>query len=84
MMYSSWDKKRDGQIFFVILDRFLTFYRPNNSKNQNFEKMKKAPGDIILHMCTINGNHVMYGFWDMKHDGQIFSSFWTVFWPFTH
>ena len=32
-------------IFFALL--------PNNPKNQNFEKMKKTPGDIItLHMCT--------------------------------
>ena len=53
---------------FVILDRFLTFYPTNNPKNQNFENLKKAPGDmIILHMCTINGNHVMYGpeIWSM-------------------
>ena len=48
--------------FFVILDHFLHFYPPNNPKNQNFEKMKKTPGDIIiLHMCTINDNHMMYG-----------------------
>ena len=40
MMYGSWDMKRDRQ-FFVILDHFLPFYPPNNSKNQNFEKLKK-------------------------------------------
>ena len=35
---------------------------PNNPENQNFEKMKKAPGDIIiLHRWTINYNHIMYG-----------------------
>ena len=38
---------------------------PNNLKNQNFKKMKKnekTVGDIIiLHMCTINDNHTMYG-----------------------
>ena len=33
--------------FFVILDHFLPFYPPNNPKNQNFGKSKKAPGDII-------------------------------------
>ena len=34
---------------------------PNNSKNQNFEKMKKNPGDvIILHMCTKNHDHLIY------------------------
>ena len=35
---------------------------PNNLQNQNFEKMKKTPGYvIILHMCTINENYMMYG-----------------------
>ena len=34
--------------FFVILGHFCSFDPPNNPKNQNFEKMKKAPGDIIL------------------------------------
>ena len=34
----------------------------NNLENQNFEKIKKMPGDIIiLHMCAINENHMMYG-----------------------
>ena len=41
---------------------FLFFYHLNIPKNQNFEKMKKTPGDIIiLQMYTINDNHVMYG-----------------------
>ena len=44
-------------------------------ENQNFEKMKKAPGDIIiLHKSTINDNHMMYGSWDMKRDWQMFLS----------
>ena len=44
--------------FFLILDHFLPFYPIGNTKNQNFEKMKKTPGDIIiLYMCTINANH---------------------------
>ena len=31
-------------------------------ENQNFEKMKKTPEDIIiLDMCTINDSHMMYG-----------------------
>ena len=37
---------------FVILSHFLPFDPPNNPKNQNFEKMKKTPGDITnLHLC---------------------------------
>ena len=35
-------------IIFVILDHFLPFYPLNNPKNQNFEKMKKITGDIII------------------------------------
>ena len=35
------------RIFFVILGYFLPFYPTNNPENQNFEKKKKAPGDII-------------------------------------
>ena len=34
--------------------------------------MKKMSGDIILHMCTINENHVMYGSWDMEHNRHFF------------
>ena len=60
---------------FVILDYFLSFYPPNNTENQNFEKMKKRSVDtIILHMCTINKNHMMYGSSDMERN-RIFSHF---------
>ena len=58
--------------------------KPNNPKNQHLKKMKKRPGDItILHLCTINNDHTVYGSWDMKHDGQNFLPFWTIFCPFT-
>ena len=26
--------------------------------------------DIILHLCTINENHMMYGSWNIEHDKQ--------------
>ena len=59
--------------FFVILDHFLPFYPPNKPKYQNFEKILKTPGDIIiLHMSTINYNYIMHGSWDIKHDRQSF------------
>ena len=55
------DIKCKGQFFFVILGHFLPFDPPNNPKNQNFEKIKKTPGNIIiLHLCTTNDDH-MYG-----------------------
>ena len=58
----------------AILGHFLSCYPSKTPKNQNFEKMKKNAGDIILHICTKNHNHMMY-------DG-IFS-FWVIFCPFT-
>ena len=70
--------------FCVILDCFLPFYPPNNPKNQNFEKMRKTHGDIIiLHMYTKNDNHMMYDSWDIERDRQNFLSFGTIFCPFT-
>ena len=84
MMCGSWDMEWDRQNFFVILSLFLLFYSTNNPKNKNFKEMKKMPGDIIiLHRCTINDNHKMYGSWDMKRDRQNFLSFWAIFCPFT-
>ena len=57
---------------------------PNNQKNQNFEKMKKTPGGIIiLHIHTINDNHMMYGSSDVEQDRQNFLSFVAIFCPFT-
>ena len=71
-------------VFFVFLGHFLIFNPPNDPVNQSFKKMKKIPRDIIiLHMCTINGNHVMYGSWDIEPDRQKFLSVWIVFCPFT-
>ena len=55
---------------FVIFDHILPFYLHNNLKNQNFKKLKYAPTDIIiLHKCTKNQYHMLYGSWDMAHNG---------------
>ena len=84
MMYRTWDMECNRQNLLSFWTIFCPFTLPNNLKNQNFEKMQKIPGNIIiLHRFTINDNHMMYGSWDMKRDGQNFLSFWTVFWPFT-
>ena len=46
---------------FVILDQFLPFYHSKHLENKNFENMEKMSGDIIiLHMRTINDNHMIY------------------------
>ena len=49
---------------------FGPFLTPNppppprdNPRNQSFEKLKNITGDIIIvHMCNINNNHMMYDF----------------------
>ena len=34
---------------------------PNDPEKENFQKLKKIPGDIILlNMCTINEDHIKY------------------------
>ena len=74
--------------FFLILDHFLPFYLPppNNPENQNFVKNGNkylVPGDIIiLHKCTKYDKHMIYGFWDMKHNRQIFFVILGQFLPF--
>ena len=69
--------------FFGIFGHFLPFNLPNNLKNHSFEKMKKAAGDIIiLHLCTINDNHMIYGSWYMQHDRQNFFVIFGHFLPF--
>ena len=69
---------------FFILGYSFPFYPPNSPKNENSKKMKKSPGDIILHKCTKNHDHMLYCSWDMVSDGcNCYFSFWAFFCPFT-
>ena len=60
---------------------FLPHYWPQKLK---FGKnIKKIPEHIILlHMCTINQDHMMYGSWDMKFNRQNFFVILGIFLPF--
>ena len=84
MRYSSWDKEWDRIIchfgpFFALLHSL-----PNNPENQNFQKMKKASGDvIILNLCNKKHNHMMYAYSDMECDDIIFCYFRLFFCSFT-
>ena len=83
MINSSWDIGSGG-LKLVILDHFLSLYSLKNQKNQNFEKMKKNLGDIIIFlMSTKNHKYMMYSSWDTEGDKQIFFSFWAIFSLFT-
>ena len=69
MMYDVWflrHRVKQTELF-DILDHFLPFYSLKTQKIKILKNMEKLPGDIIiLHMCNINDNHIMYGFWDTK------------------
>ena len=52
--------------------------------NRIVSKDRIFSGDIImLHMYTINDNHMIQGSWDIKCDRQNFLSCWAIFCPFT-
>ena len=62
MVHDSWDMEHERHNFLSFWTIFFSFYTPNKSENQNHEQIK-TPGDIIiLHMCTINENHVSWKF----------------------
>ena len=83
MLYGSWDIEHNGQNFLWFLTNFA-FLPPYNRDKKLFEKIKnQMPGDIILHMCTINENHMMNGSWDMKRDRPNVLSFWLIFCTFS-
>ena len=78
LVYHKW---QSYEIISCLTEFFVTIPFPNNPENQNFEKMKKTPEDIIiLHMSTINQNHMMYDsyeIWSMRD--RICSHFWPFF-----
>ena len=61
MVPDIWKRGRENFVSFWTVFCLFTRPLPNNLENKNFEKLKKIPGGIIiLHMCTINDNHMMY------------------------
>ena len=66
----------------------MPFYLPSSPTNQNIKKMKKMPGDVILHKCTKNYFialllKLLYCSC-MVHDRyNCHFSFWAIFCPFT-
>ena len=84
MIYGSWNIRCDRQKFLTFWVFCCTFSPLTTWKIKTLT-LKKTPGNIIiLHICNINDNHMMYGSWDKEHDRHNFLSFWTVFCPFTH
>ena len=83
MIYGSWNISCDRQNFSSFWAIFCPF-SPLTTWKIKILTLKKTPADIIiLHICNINDNHMMYGSWDMGCDRHNFLSFWTIFCPFT-
>ena len=83
MIYGSWNIRCDRQKSLSFWTIFCHF-SPLTTQKIKLSKLKKTLGDItILHICTINENHMMYGYWDMECDMTESLSFWTTSCPFT-
>ena len=76
----------------VILRYFLYFYPAGNVKkiagDNKLEKLKFWKNEkntwkyYLLHMCTINEDHMMYNSWDIRRNRHSFLSFWVIIYPF--
>ena len=67
IIWYSWDTENNRQNFLSFW-AFFALLPTNNLKNQNFEKMEKKPGGIIiLHLYITTDNNMMYGSWDIEH-----------------
>ena len=72
MIYDSWNIKCDRQKFLSFWTLFYPFSSLATWRIKTF-RLKKTTGDtIILYICTINDNHMMYGSWDMECIRQFF------------
>ena len=66
-----WSACRHNFLSFQTIFCFFTALL--TPKIKIWKKCKKTPGHIILlHMCTVNQDHIMYGSWDMKFNRQNF------------
>ena len=65
MLYCSWDMVHDRwYCYFSFWAIFYPSTPPHSPRNQIKKKKEKImPGDINLHLCTKNYDHMMYGSW---------------------
>ena len=83
MMHASWDMKYDRHNFLSLWAIFCPFTPLLTPKIKIWNKCKNKPGDIILlDMCTINEDHMMYSSWDLRHNKLSFFLILGHFLPF--
>ena len=74
MMYASWDMECNMHNFLSLLAIFCPFTQLLTPKINIWKKcQKKKTGDIILlQICSISEDHMMYVSWDTTHGRQFF------------
>ena len=83
MMYASWDMEYDRNNFLSFWAIFCPFTPLLTPKTKIWKNVKKTWRYYLLHMCTMNEDHMMYGSWDIRHNRERFLSFWAIFCPLT-
>ena len=72
MIYGPWNIRWDRQKFSLFWDISSPF-SPLKTWKIKILTLKKTPGYIIiLHICTVNDNHMMYSSWHMEQDRHNF------------
>ena len=70
MLSEIWSVTNNFLSFWTIVCPFTSLLTP---KIKIWKKCKKIRGRIILlHKFTLNEGHMMYGSWDIRHNGQFF------------
>ena len=70
-------------IIFCHFGSFFVLFHYWPPKLKFGKNVKETPGDIILlNMCNINEDHIMYGSCDIRHSRVFFLLFWAIFCPF--
>ena len=69
------------------MDRIFCHFGPffalfTLQKIKILKNWKKIPGDIILHKCTKNNDHMLCFSLDMARNGFNYFPFWAFFFPF--
>ena len=80
MLSCSWDIWCVTDVIIFHFGLFFALFTPSPltawEKKMSKKQTKKTPRDNLLHMCTINQDHMMYGSWNVKCKGQSFLLFW--------
>ena len=83
MIYGSWDMKHNKQSFLLFWTIFCPFTLLTTQKIKILKKWKITPSDIII-LHLVHHKWQLHDIWFLRYGAQqSFSSFWTIFCPFT-